>query len=232
MVAQTDQWSHVPGDGRRLKPRVDLSTCLGRQKSGGDLYKNLRHRGKKYNKRSGSYGGRGRIPGRVDIDERPEIVEKKQRLGDWELDTIIGAKHQGAVVSAVDRSSKYCVPSKIPDKSAIHVTNALSKRLGDNKIAVLIMTADNGKEFAGHEAIAIALGANFYFAKPYHSWQRGRGEHTNGLVRQYLPKSSNLKNLCERKLDRIENLLNNRSRKVLNYKTPKEVFFNPQLIPT
>ncbi len=90
------------------------------KRSGGELYTNLRHSGKKYNKRSGAYGGRGCIPGRVDLDERPEIVEQKDRLGDWELDTIIGAKHQGAIVSAVDRKSKFCVLVKVADKKGGH----------------------------------------------------------------------------------------------------------------
>ncbi len=201
------------------------------KRSGGELYKNLRHSGKKYNKRSGAYGGRGCIPGRVDLDERPEIVEQKDRLGDWELDTIIGAKHQGAIVSAVDRKSKFCVLAKVADKKAVTVTAKLKERLGAHKSEVLTLTADKGKEFAVHKDIALALEADFYFAKPYQSWQRGLNEHTNGLVRQYLPKSACLKSVTDQEVDQVEILLNKWLRKVLNYQTPKEVFFANRLDP-
>ena len=227
-----EQWSPEQISGRMLYEKgVSLSHewiyqhVWADKRNGGELYRNLRHSGKKYNKRSGSNGGRGCIPGRVDIDERPEIVEQKQRLGDWELDTIIGAKHQGAIVSAVDRKSKYCVLAKVPDKKAVNVTAKLIECLGAHKSEVLTLTADNGKEFAEHSEIALALEADFYFAKPYQSWQRGLNEHTNGLVRQYLPKSACLKTVTEQEVDQIEILLNNRPRKVLNYQTPKEVFF-------
>lgn len=234
-----DQWSPEQISGRML---VEKGTSLSHEwiyqhvwankRSGGNLYKNLRHSAKKYNKRSGSNGGRGCIPGRVDIDERPEIVEHKQRIGDWELDTIIGAKHQGALVSAVDRKSKFCVLARVDTKSVACVNAALSRRLGEYRNQVVTLTADNGKEFAGHKELASTLKADFYFAKPYQSWQRGLNEHTNGLVRQYLPKSSCLKSVTDQEVDRIEVLLNNRPRKVLNYQTPNEVFFASSPSPT
>ena len=119
-------------------------------------------------------------------------------------------------MSAVDRKSKYSVLGKVPDKRAVNVTTKLKERLGAHKSEVLTLTADNGKEFAEHEDIALALEADFYFAKPYQSWQRGLNEHTNGLVRQYLPKSVCLKSVTDQEVDRIEILLNNRPRKVLN----------------
>ena len=217
-----EQWSPEQISGRMVYEKgISLSHewiyqhVWADKRSGGDLYKNLRHGGKKYNKRSGAYGGRGCIPGRVDIDERPEVVEQKDRLGDWELDTIIGAKHQGALVSAVDRKSKFCVLAKVPDKRAVNVTAKLIEGLGVHKSTVLTLTADNGNEFAGHQEIALALEADFYFAKPYQSWQRGLNEHTNGLVRQYLPKLACLKSVTDQQVDQIESLLNNRPRKIL-----------------
>ncbi len=194
------------------------------KKQGGTLYQNLRHRGKKYNKRSSDKAGRGCIPNRVDIDQRPKIVEEKTRVGDWELDTIIGCAQQGAIVSMVDRVSKLTKLEKIPAKLASMVTKVMLMRLGPIKEHVLTLTADNGKEFAGHEEIAKELEADFYFAKPYHSWERGLNEHTNGLVRQYFPKSTNLLTITHRQLKDVENLLNNRPRKVLKFKTPLEVF--------
>ena len=165
------------------------------------------------------------------IDQRPPIVEQKQRLGDWELDTIIGAKHQGAIVSAVDSASKFCVLARVQAKTADCVNVALADRLGPYEDQVITLTADNGKEFAGHSQIAATLKADVSFAKPYQSWQRGLNEHTNGLVHQYLPKSSCLKTVTDQEVDRIQTLLGNRPRKVLNYQTPNEVFFKRTASP-
>ena len=197
------------------------------KKAGGTLYVNLRHRAKKYNKRKGKTAGRGLIPGRVDIAQRPAIVAAKTRLGDWELDTVIGARHQGALVTAVDRASKYSVISLVPNKTSKVVTQALTDRLGAFPDKVLTMTADNGKEFAEHQKITADLNAPVYFATPYHSWERGLNEHTNGLIRQYFPKSMSFANLTASEVDKVERLLNNRPRKVLGYKTPQEVFSTP-----
>jgi transposase, IS30 family len=194
------------------------------KKAGGKLFRHLRHRGKKYNKRGKGTAGRGCIPNRVDIDQRPKIAELKQRVGDWELDTIIGCRQQGALVSMVDRASKLTKLAKIPAKLAQCVNTVMLMRLEPIKDFVLTMTADNGKEFAGHEEIAAILGAGFYFAKPYHSWERGLNEHTNGLVRQYFPKGTNFLTVTHQQVQHVENLLNNRPRKVLNFKTPLEMF--------
>lgn len=190
----------------------------------GDLYKELRHHGKKYNKRGSGKAGRGYIPGRIDIDKRPAIVEEKSRLGDWEIDTIIGKEHKGAVVSMVERHSKFTLLTPVPRKTAQEVEEALTRKLGEVVDCVLTITADNGKEFANHEAVTAKLGATVYFAHPYCSWERGLNEHTNGLVRQYLPKCQRLDGVTHEAVKDIENLLNNRPRKVLQYRTPIEVF--------
>jgi IS30 family transposase len=192
--------------------------------NGGKLYKELRHNGKKYNKRGSGKAGRGCIPGRIDIAERPIIVEEKSRLGDWEIDTIIGAEHKGAVVSMVERHSKLTLLAKVPQKTAQEVEKALTGKLREVSDYVLTITADNGKEFANHLAISSELGVTVYFARPYHSWERGLNEHTNGLVRQYLPKYQRLDTVADETIEEIENLLNNRPRKVLQFRTPLEVF--------
>jgi len=194
------------------------------KKKGGVLYKHLRHNGKKYNKRGSGKAGRGCIPNRVDIEERPEIVEKKCRLGDWELDTIIGKGHKGAIVSIVDRASKLTKLIKASGKTAKEVEQAILSKLIPIQDFVLTLTADNGKEFARHQQISEALNSDFFFAKPYHSWERGLNEHTNGLVRQYFPKSMSFDEVTQVQLDEVEILLNNRPRKVLQYLTPIEVF--------
>ena len=194
------------------------------KKAGGELYKNLRHRGKKYNKRSAVNAGRGCIPGRIDIDQRPDIVEEKVRVGDWELDTIIGKNHKGAIVSMVDRATKLTKLAICKSKEAAPVTEALNRCLTPLIDFVLTLTADNGKEFAKHAQVSKKLNADFFFAKPYHSWQRGLNEHTNGLIRQYFPKGTSFDNITPEDIARVENLLNNRPRKILNFKTPIEVF--------
>ena len=195
------------------------------KRAGGILYKHLRHHGRRYNKRSSGKAGRGCIPGRVDILERPEIVEKKSRIGDWEGDTIIGARHQGVIVSYVDRHSKFTLLKKIDCKEAALVVAARVEKMSGLPHQVETITFDNGKEFAQHGNIAMALNTLCYFATPYHAWERGLNEHTNGLVRQYLPKSTDLSNVTDELLERIEELLNHRPRKALGYKTPFEVFF-------
>ena len=191
---------------------------------GGSLYRELRRNGKKYNKRSKGSAGRGCIPNRIDIDQRPAIVEEKTRLGDWELDTIIGCKQSGAIVSMVERTSKYTMLVKIPNKTAVEVEQALLNRFEPIKEWVLTMTADNGKEFANHQNVSAILESEFYFARPYHSWERGLNEHTNGLVRQYFPKSKSFDQVTTENLMEVERLLNSRPRKVLNFETPTEAF--------
>lgn len=194
------------------------------KKNGGNLYTNLRRHGKKYKKRSKGTAGRGHIPNRVDISERPSIVDEKSRLGDWEVDTIIGGDHDGAIVSIVERSSKLTKLAKVQRKSAEETEQAIIGKLAPMSNFVLTMTSDNGKEFANHQTIAKALEAQFYFARPYHSWERGLNEHTNGLVRQYIRKGERLSNVSQAQLDEIEILLNHRPRKVLNFETPFERF--------
>lgn len=194
------------------------------KRRGGDLFKHLRHRGKKYNKRGKSKAGRGCIPNRIDIDQRPEIVKAKCRLGDWELDTIIGKGHKGAIVSIVDRASKLVKLQKVSRKTADEVTDAIVDKLHTVKDFVMTLTADNGKEFANHELISRSLDGDFFFATPYHSWERGLNEHTNGLVRQYFPKWMKFDEITQEQIDEVEILLNNRPRKVLEYSTPIEMF--------
>ena len=193
------------------------------KRAGGQLYKHLRHHGKKYNKRSSGKAGRGCIPNRVDITLRPSIVEEKSRVGDWEGDTIISAGSRSAILSYVDRHSKFTLLKKIGKKTADNVRQATVEKMG--ALPVFTITYDNGREFAGHQDIANELNALCFFAAPYHSWERGLNEHTNGLVRQYVPKLVDFKDLSDDDIQVIENRLNNRPRKVLQFKTPFEVFF-------
>lgn len=201
------------------------------KRSGGLLHKQLRHRAKPYNKRSGKHAGRGHIKNRVDISERPLIVENKSRIGDWEGDTIIGAQHKGAILSYVDRHSKFTLLHKIERKTAALVTAATIEKMKTLPHPVRTITYDNGKEFAAHEKIAESLNTECYFARPYRSCDRGLNEHTNGLVRQYLPKSTTFSKVADSVIEFIENRLNNRPRKSLQYRTPFEVFYGDSNLP-
>ncbi len=194
------------------------------KEQGGDLYKHLRHQKKKYRKRYGSNKKRAVIKNRRFIEERPEIVDKKERIGDWEIDTIIGKNHKQAVVSIVERVSKKTILAKVPRKTAELVAEQTIKKLQGFCPKVYTITSDNGIEFSYHEKISKALEADFYFANPYSSWERGLNENTNGLVRQYLKKGSAFDAVDDEKLAQIMDRLNNRPRKSLGFCTPDEVF--------
>ena len=193
---------------------------------GGLLYKQLRICGtKQRRKRRNSRDMRGTIKNRVGIDERPEIVEKKIRIGDWEGDTVVGKNHQGALVTLVDRKSKLTLIGKVNRYTAEAVEKTIVNLMDSLPRRSYTLTVDNGKEFASHESVANALRIKVYFADPYCSWQRGLNENTNGLIRQYVPKGSDIRVLTEEQIEHIMNKLNNRPRKTLGYLTPNEVFY-------
>lgn len=194
------------------------------KRRGGKLHKYLRRQGRRYAKRGSKNAGRGFIPGRVDIDERPEIVELKERFGDLEIDTIIGKNHKGAILTINDRATSRVWIRKLSGKEAIPVAKIAVWELRKVKNLIHTITADNGKEFAKHEEIAQKLEIKFYFCKPYHSWERGANENTNGLIRQYIPKGKDFSEVTNKQIKWIENKLNNRPRKRLGYLTPNEKF--------
>jgi IS30 family transposase len=194
------------------------------RKAGGELHRKLRRFGKK-RKRYGKKSYRKSIPGRRWIDERPEIADLRGRIGDWEIDLIVGHDRMQALVSMVDRRARICLLAKVDRKTASQVTEACCRRLAPLKPFVRTITSDNGREFSDHRKIADRLGADFYFAHPHHAWERGTNENTNGLVRQYFPKGSSFENITEKDLRRVESALNNRPRKTLGYLTPNEFVF-------
>ena len=191
---------------------------------GGDLYTHLRQQRKKRRKRCQNKDRRGQIPNRTSIDLRDPIVDQKKRVGDWEVDLIIGKNHQGALLVAVERKTKMVCIQNLCSKEADVVADAMIDMLRPFKDRVITITSDNGKEFAKHEKIAKALNAKFYFAHPYCSWQRGLVENTNGLIRQYFPKNITLKHIQQQHVLSVQNKLNQRPRKTLNFQTPKQLF--------
>lgn len=186
--------------------------------NGGELYNHMR-RGK-YSKGHREY--QGKIPDRVSIEERPEVVNQRTRLGDYEIDLIVGIKNQGAILSMIDRVSRYCILKKLENKKAETVSNAVVASLKQYDLATLTMTSDNGTEFTNHKDISNALGLKYYFAHPYASYERGSIENLNGLVRQYIPKGTDLIEIEDSFVKQIQDKLNSRPRKILEYLTPEQ----------
>lgn len=192
--------------------------------NGGHLYQKLTRACKKYKKRYGSYDKRGQLVNRISIDERPDIVDSKSRIGDWEGDTVIGKGRKNAFVTMVERKTLFTVVKRIESKHADITADALIASMMYLKASVHTITLDNGKEFAQHERIGNALGASVYFAHPYSSWERGINENTNGLLRRYFPKGTDFMMLSEEEIQTAVNKLNHRPRKTRGYKTPYELF--------
>lgn len=196
---------------------------------GGTLHQHLRCR-KKRRKRYGSYDRRGRMPGCRSIEERPQVVDRRTRIGDWEADTIIGQNHRQAILSLVERKSRLCLLKKVERNTAEAVEQAICELLRPIAAKVKTITSDNGREFAFHQSVEQKLKASFYFAHPFAAWERGTNENTNGLVRQYFPKGSDFSKITEGDIQRVTRRLNNRPRKRLSYRTPQWVFFKEQNI--
>jgi IS30 family transposase len=191
----------------------------------GDLHHHLRRRHPKRRRQKRYGSGRRYIPGRVSIDQRPAIVETRERIGDWEGDTLEGAKGKGALATHVERRSRYLLAAKLADKKAatMNSQSILSFRnLPRWKRQTL--TVDNGKEFSQFKELEAETGLNIYFADPYAAWQRGTNENTNGLLRFYFPKGTDFLAITEDEIDLIAEKVNHRPRKCLNYQSPHEVF--------
>ena len=197
---------------------------LADKHAGGTLYRHLRCQ-KKRRKRYGSYDRRGTLPNRVSIEKRPTIVDQRQRIGDWEVDTIVGKGHRQAIVSLTERKSRLVLLRKVERRTADLVSDAVIDLLQPISERLHTITGDNGKEFAEHERISRELKIDFFFAHPFAAWERGTNENMNGLVRQYIPKQREFASITEQELLFITNRLNHRPRKCLDFTTPFEVFF-------
>ena len=230
------QWSPEQIAGRlKLEQRPSVSHeriyqyIYDDKQRGGSLYRQLRSQ-KKQRKRYGGGARHAQIPNRLSIEQRPAVVASKSRIGDWEVDTLIGARQQGALLSCTERKSKLTLLRKLKTKGALEVKRNCIEMLSTCKDQVLTITVDNGKEFSDHRDIAILLEADVYFAHPYASWERGLNENTNGLIRQYFPKKYDFAKITHDEVKSVVAKLNNRPRKTLGYRTPNEVFFKHQLV--
>jgi IS30 family transposase len=221
------EWSPQQIEGRlrvQNNPFVSHETIykiIRRDKAeGGTLYKHTRHR-LKHRKRH--VGEKIPIKNRVSIDQRPQIVDTKQRFGDWEIDTIVG---DGAILTLVERKTAFMMMEKLEyGKNAKELTKVVRRLLCAYAKHVHSITGDNGTEFADHQNIEKSLKTNFFFTHPYASWEKELIENTNKLIRQYIPKGTNLNEINQLQIKNIQHKINNRPRKNLNFKSPKEIFF-------
>lgn len=222
------KWSpeQISGVGKRIGLSVShewIYRYISQDKqAGGKLYKSLRQGHKRY--RRGKNTKRPVIPNRIGIEDRPAIVNDKSRLGDWEIDTVLGKHGTGAIVTIAERKSKLYILKKVPAKTAKDVAHAVVNMLWRYRKYVHTITADNGSEFCDHAFFASKLKAQVYFARPYASWERGLNENFNGLLRQYIRKGIDLRTISDQDLKRIEKELNERPRKCLGFRSPAIVF--------
>ena len=219
-------WSPDQVAGRM---KIDFSDDLRRRISHETIYRHInecdnprpyqqclrRHRVRKHRRKP--------TPEAAKIENRPEVIERRERVGDWEGDTIVGARRSGGVFSAVERKTGFTILAKVDNLQSATVNKRINRRFKRvPRKQRKSITFDNGSEFAGHRQLAKSLGVEVYFADPRSPWQRGTNENTNGLVRQFLPKGTDFRDVSHREVSRIQTLLNERPRKRLGYRTPQE----------
>jgi transposase, IS30 family len=210
-----------PSDRRRQISRQTIYTWIQAQDTAGQHWRRyLRSAGWRRRDR----GNRGQIPACASIEGRPAVVDRRSRYGDWEGDTVVGAGRRGGAVTLVERKSGYLLLGKARNLRAATVRRSAIALYHTTPPALRkTLTLDNGKEFSEHQQLAAEASLKVYFAKPYCAWQRGSNENTNGLIRQFFPKGTDLANIPEHRFTKVQNLLNNRPRKRLGYRTPLEV---------
>ena len=193
------------------------------KRKGGALHLTLRCQKERKMRHTGR-ARRGSIPNQVSIDLRPAVVAERARFGDWEADLVIGAGQKQALVTINERISRYSLIAHVPFKTSELVSQAMIDLLKPFSMCVHTLTTDNGREFAQHERIAATLNADFFFAHPYSSWERGDNENMNGLIRQFFPKKMAFESITHNDIELAMYRLNHRPRKCLGYRTPHEVF--------
>ena len=191
---------------------------------GGTLYKHLRQAGKRRRKRYRSADSRGIMSGKRHISERPAGAANRSRFGHWEIDTVIGSTDSHCIVTLVERKSRYTIIGKLRARTTAELNRKVIQLIEREMLYVRTITADNGTEFHQFEKVENATGTRFYFCTPYHSWERGTNENTNGLIRQYFPKGKTMAKVTQRDCDKVAKKLNTRPRKILGVRTPEECY--------
>jgi IS30 family transposase len=225
------QWSpeHIAGrlrhDGAWTISHETIYAHIWYDKArGGSLFRDLRCATKRRRKRHGTYDSRGRLAGKRMITERPAAIDRRTELGHWEIDTVVGIGAPDCVATLVERKSGFTMLGKLRNRTSRGMTQRLRRLMRRAPQAFKTVTADNGTDFHDYRAVETTTGITFYFATPYHSWERGSNENLNGLLRQYLPKRTSLAGLTQRHCDVLAHRLNTRPRKRLGYRTPEECF--------
>jgi IS30 family transposase len=225
------RWSPEQVSGRlRKQRRLRIGTTtiyrwLAKEKAqGGSSWLQTRQLSRRYRKGYRVVDRRGKMSGKTPISERPPQVEDRSELGHYEGDTVMGRDARHCVLTLVERKTRRTRILKLPTRQAVEVNKALIREVRAGRLQMKSLTLDNGTEFHGFKELQEKLGIKVYFARPYHSWERGTNENTNGLIRQYLPKGSCFKNLTQQRCNEIERELNNRPRKILGFSTPNEAY--------
>ena len=195
------------------------------KKKGGALHKHLRIVPKRRRKRYNSHDSRGRLAGKRHISERPAYIGARSTIGHWEGDTVVGPDRRHCIVTLVERKTGFVIIKKLSARTSEQVTAACIQAIREHGKMIKTITFDNGTEFHGYKEIERVSSVKCYFATPYHSWERGTNENTNGLIRQYLPKKASMKGISQSDCDRIAYALNTRPRKRHCYKTPEELYY-------
>lgn len=194
------------------------------RRRGGSLYLNLRGRIKQRRKRYGTYDSRGRLAGKRMLAERPPGAQNRSRVGHLEGDTVMGTSNRHCVLTLVDRKTGYVMIGKLRERTVEETNRRTVQLLQRAARQTRTLTLDNGSEFHGYSDIEKETGATVYFSTPYHSWERGTNENTNGLLRQYLPKKFSMAHVTQDDCDFIADHLNDRPRKRLGFRTPRECY--------
>ena len=194
------------------------------KRAGGLLYTHLRGARKRRRKRYGSYDSRGKLAGKRLISQRPASVEARDRVGHWEVDTVMGTGSRDCIVSLVERKTGLLLIGKLEDRTTASLNRRVIHLIRRHQGPFKTITSDNGTEFHDYKAIEERTKVTFYFATPYHSWERGSNENANGLIRQYLPKGKSMEGLSQQQCNAIAHRLNTRPRKRLGFRTPLECY--------
>jgi IS30 family transposase len=225
------QWSpeQVAGHLRRLGQLIISHETIYRhiwrdKRDGGLLHTHLRGARKRRRKRYGSYDSRGKLAGKRLISQRPEEVEERCQLGHWEIDTVMGTGSKDCIVSLVERKSGLLLIGKLQDRTCDSLNRRVIRLINRHDGLFETITADNGTEFHDYKGIEGRTQAIFYFARPYHSWERGSNENANGLIRQYLPRGTSMAAVSQHLCNSIARKLNARPRKRHGFKTPLECY--------
>jgi IS30 family transposase len=187
---------------------------------GGNLFTHLRHQWRKRRKRYGTVERRGKLANKRSIDARPDYINNRKTIGHWEIDTVMGST-KACLVTMVERKTGYCLIGKLKDRTAAPLGRRVLELIRTCPQSVKSITADNGTEYCCSK-VEEQANLKFYFAHPYHSWERGTNENTNGLIRQYLPKGTNLADVTQGTCNYIAKELTDRPRKRLRYRTPNK----------